>query len=391
MRKLECAIAEQHLVQRDQPPLLSVFIPTWRRTAEMVEAVRSIASQIVGGLEDKVEIVISDNSEAHTWPETQEAIRQLAREFPFISYYFNERNQGAQFQVFAACWRTTGRWTWIFGSDDCLFPGGLAAVLRKLEAEDPSLLAMNCRVLASDLTERVHSLSSLPDHNFTGFDKLMAGVGFHQPALLSSCVEKTEAARAVDPIALGLINCGHAHVLAYFARHRNARCTYLSSNHLGHRTNNGLTPLGPVAHAIGIDFPLQLQRFRREFGLDADYYEQINGSRRIDNFDPPKVTFVDNMFEFMVRGIAEGIFIDDYSRLGLRALLAGCRPGRLAQFEEILLVNESATLEYAACEGARLEYERRSREFFATRNRLYDHAFSHFTDREDGRLGRGSE
>jgi hypothetical protein len=79
MRKLECAVAEQHIVQRAQPPLLSVFIPTWRRTAEMVECVRSIASQIVGGLEDKVEIVISDNSEAHTFPETQEAIRQLAR------------------------------------------------------------------------------------------------------------------------------------------------------------------------------------------------------------------------------------------------------------------------------------------------------------------------
>ena len=386
MRKLECAIAEQHVVQRALPPVLSVFIPTWRRTAEMIQAVRSIASQIVGGLEDKVEIVISDNSEAQTWPETQDAIRQLARDFPFISYYFNARNQGAQFQVFAAPWRTTGRWTWIFGSDDCLFPGGVAAVLRTLEAEDPSLLAMNCRVLDSDLTERVRSLSGLPDHNVTGFDRLMAGVGFHQPALLSSCIEKTEAARAIDPIGLGIINCGHAHLLAYFARHRDVRCTYLSSNHLGHRTNNGLTPLGPVAHAIGIDFPLQLHRFRREFGLDADYCEQINGSRRIDSFDPPTVTFVDNMFEFMVRGIAEGIFIDDYSRMSLRELLAGCRPGRVAQFEEILLINESTRLEHGACESARLEYERRSRDFFATRNRLYEHAFTQFTDREGARL-----
>ena len=101
MRGLQCAIAEQRVVERTRPPLLSIFIPTWRRTAEMVHAVRSIASQITGGLEDKVDIVISDNSEAQTWPETQQAIRELANEFPFISYYFNARNEGAQFQVFA--------------------------------------------------------------------------------------------------------------------------------------------------------------------------------------------------------------------------------------------------------------------------------------------------
>ncbi len=214
----------------------------------------------------------------------------------------------------------------------------------------------------------------------------MAGVGFHKPALLSSCVENTEAARAIDPVAMGLINSGFAQVLAYFARHRDARCTFLSSNHLGNRTNNTVTGLGPNAYATGIDFPLQLHRLRREFGLDADYYEQINGSRRIENLDPPKVTFVDNMFEFMVRSMAEGFFINDCDRMNLKALLAGCRPERLAQFEEILLINETIGIEYIACEAARLEYERRSREFFATRNRLYDHAFTQFTDRIGGRL-----
>ena len=386
MRKLECALSEQHLVQRAQPPLLSIFIPTWRRTPEMVECVRSIASQIVGGLEDKVEIVISDNSEAHSFPETQQAIRGLAKEFSCISYYFNARNEGAQFQVFAAPWRCTGRWTWVFGSDDMLFPGGVAAVLQKLEAENPSFLAMNCRILERDLTERVHSLSGLPDHTVTGFAKLMAGVGFHQPALLSCCVENTEVCRTIDPIATGLISNGFAQVLGYFARHRNGRCAFLSSNHLGHRTNNTTTGLGPIAFATAVDFPLQLHRFRKEFGLAPDYYEQVNGSRQIDTLDPPKVTFVDNMFEFMVRSIAEGIFLDDYSRINLTELLAGCRPGRLAQFDEVLAISERTRVEWEAYQASRLEFERRSREFFATRNRLYDHAFTEYTDRLGGRL-----
>jgi hypothetical protein len=76
----------------------------------------------------------------------------------------------------------------------------------------------------------------------------------------------------------------------------------------------------------------------------------------------------------------------EYSRINLTALLAGCRPGRLEQFEEVLTVSEATRNEFEACEAARLDYERRSREFFATRNRLYDHAFSRFTDREEVRL-----
>jgi hypothetical protein len=88
----------------------------------------------------------------------------------------------------------------------------------------------------------------------------------------------------------------------------------------------------------------------------------------------------------MVRAIAEGIFLDDCSRINLTELLTGCRPGRMAQFAEILAISEKTRLEFEACEAARLDYERRSRECFATRNRLYDHAFSHFTDRDERRL-----
>ena len=92
------------------------------------------------------------------------------------------------------------------------------------------------------------------------------------------------------------------------------------------------------------------------------------------------------MFEFMVRSIAEGIFLDDYSRINLTELLAGCRPGRLAQFDEVLAISERTRVEWEAYQASRLEFERRSREFFATRNRLYDHAFTEYTDRLGGRL-----
>ncbi|MEI9892261.1 MAG: hypothetical protein WDN45_18975 [Caulobacteraceae bacterium] len=110
---------------------------------------------------------------------------------------------------------------------------------------------------------------------------------------------------------MGLINSGFAQVLAYFARHRGRALHSSVEQSPRESAPTPVTGLGPNAYATGIDFPLQLHRLRREFGLDADYYEQINGSRRIENLDPPKVTFVDNMFEFMVRSMAEGFFIND--------------------------------------------------------------------------------
>jgi glycosyltransferase involved in cell wall biosynthesis len=230
MKKVDCAITDQRIVQRREPPILSIFVPTFNRTHEMVEAVRSLASQITGGLETKVEIVISDNASDAVG---QDAIRQLAGEFGSISYYINAQNELGLFQVYAACWRTTGRWTWTFGSDDILFPGGIAAVVQTLESENPSLLTMNKRILSRDLsTERLHAVNRIPDRNFDGFDNLLRGVGIHQVAFLSSCVEHTEAGRKLDLTAYRAADTYHNHVIAHLAKHKNARCTYLSANHL---------------------------------------------------------------------------------------------------------------------------------------------------------------
>ncbi|MEI9892260.1 MAG: hypothetical protein WDN45_18970 [Caulobacteraceae bacterium] len=95
------------------------------------------------------------------WPETQEAIRQLAKEFPLHQLLSQRAHEGAQFQVFAA---PGGH-----GAVDLdlrlgrpAVPGRRRAVVQKLEAEDPSFLVMNCAILERDLTEREHSLSGLP-------------------------------------------------------------------------------------------------------------------------------------------------------------------------------------------------------------------------------------
>jgi hypothetical protein len=383
MKKVDCAIAEERVVRRATPPVLSIFVGTFRRTPEMIVAVRSLASQITGGLESKVEIVISDND---SLPEGKAAVRALADEFPtIISYYINARNEGGSFHIYAAAWRTTGRWTWTFGSDDVLFPGGVAAVLAKLESEDPSLLTMNKRLLSGDLaTERLHEVNRIPDRNFVGFDNLFRGVGFHQVAFLSSSVERTEAARAIDPTPFRMADTYHNHVLAYFGKHRGAPCTYLSSNHLGHRADNSaLHEYGALtAEDIGVKFPLMLRRFSPEFGLPPDFFEQVNGSRYIYDYEPPQVTFVDNMLEYMVRAAADGRFINEFNAIGLQQILKDCRPQRLAQFDEVMDACEEMRIDTHHHEMDRAKYEHDVRALRVKRDTLFDYAFKTFTDKK---------
>ena len=163
---LECPLAESHLRPLDVQPVLSIIIPSYCRAAELVQATSSIADQLTNGLERKVEIIITDNASE---PGTIAAIRGLAERYPTLSYLLHARDEGGFFQFFAAPWRARGRWTWVFGSDDVLLPGGLAHITEALEREQPGFLALNKRVFNADLSQELNpSCNSIPDRKSVG-------------------------------------------------------------------------------------------------------------------------------------------------------------------------------------------------------------------------------
>lgn len=382
MHRIECPLALQYVRHWDQPPLLSIVVPIYNRTPEMITTVRALADQLTDGLEHKVEIILSDNASEAAG---REAILQLASDYATISYYIHSFNEGGFFQVYAAPWRAQGRWTWVFGSDDILFPGGVAEVVRILEREDPSFLTMNKRILSKDLAqERLHSVNGIPSRRFDNVVDLLCGVGMHQVCFLSSSLERTETARAMDPTRFWRADTYHNYVIAYLAKHRHAPCYYTSANYLGHRVDNSdLNDYGGVtAEDFGIRFPLILMSFREELGLPHDFYEHINGSRYIDNYGPPRITYVDNMLEYMLRAIANGRYINEFNIFGLKQLLTHCRPDRLAQLQMIREINEDARKAQWRFEQTRADYERQTITIAERRREIFDLAIKTFTDKK---------
>ena len=362
MQELDCARSDSLWRELAEPPVLSVVVPTHNRPTELIVAVSSLADQLTGGLERKVEIIVSDNASG---PETQEVIKALADRYPAVSYLFHARDEGGFFQFFAAPWRARGRWTWVFGSDDALAPGGLAHIVDLLERERPGFLALNKRIANADLSRELNpSANAVPDRRFDSFIDLFCALGMNQFAFISGNIELTEAARRIDPEPYLTADTRHPHVAAYLEKHAHAPACYSSANHLVHRTENSpLLDYHPGNFFdYGVTFPLVLESVIRRIGAPAQLWERITGEKTIATYDLPAVTFVDAMLENILRATAFGRHLTTGHRHGLERILASCRSDRLSQFAAIWAHHQHLlALEHASEQAkAALEQARRA-------------------------------
>jgi len=70
-------------------PLISVCIPTYNRSKELSEAIYSITIQLDDKLEDKVEIIITDDVGTD---DTPQVIANLQKQYNNIRYIRNDKN-----------------------------------------------------------------------------------------------------------------------------------------------------------------------------------------------------------------------------------------------------------------------------------------------------------
>ena len=347
MAKLECAIAEAQMKPSADGLVLSVVVPSYRRVGELKLAVESLASQIKGGLESKVEVIISDNASGG---EVVELVKALAAAFPTVSYLVHARNEGGFFNLFAAPWRARGRYTWTFGSDDILLEGGLEAVVGLLQAETPSFLTLNKRAAKPDLSGLLwERANSVPDRRFDGFVDLFASLGVNQLAFISCQIEDTQQARTLDAEPYMQTDTRHPHVAAFLEKHHGRPCFYSAANHVVHRLDNSQMDEYHSGNFFdyGATLPKLLWEVMEKVGAPKDLLERVTGQKRIETYDPSAVTFVDSMFENMLRSARFSRFMTDAHKRAIEAILAHCRSDRQSQFDQVWEITQQlANLEH---------------------------------------------
>ena len=120
---------------------LSIAIPTYNGSRYIRGALDSIISQLED-VDEEVEIVISDNASTD---ETPQIIRGYQNRYPFIKYFRNEENLGADRNYDLAVRRAKGEFVWLFSDDDRIRDGGIRRVIEVIN-KHPNIAAIfvNC-------------------------------------------------------------------------------------------------------------------------------------------------------------------------------------------------------------------------------------------------------
>ena len=110
------------------PPLISFCIPTRNRAAYLRELLESIAAQIA----PEVEVVISDDGSTD---QTSAVVESFRARLPRLTYERVDPPLLYDRNLLHAVALARGEYCWLFGDDDRLEPGAVAAIIHALQAE----------------------------------------------------------------------------------------------------------------------------------------------------------------------------------------------------------------------------------------------------------------
>jgi abequosyltransferase len=111
-------------------PLISICIPTYRRSALLAEALESVAAQATSDIEVVIAEDPSDDSD------TSRVVETFRARLPRLRHVVNERRlqfDGNCLQVMSLA---LGRYCWLLSDDDKLEPGGVARVVHATAADE---------------------------------------------------------------------------------------------------------------------------------------------------------------------------------------------------------------------------------------------------------------
>lgn len=105
--------------------LLSLCIPTFNRIDKVLYLLSIIEQQMVG-LENDIEVIVSDN---HTESGSLQKLIDYSKEKNFFKLYLQKENTGFSGNYHFLIEKATGKYTWIFGDDDIITEGALKHIV----------------------------------------------------------------------------------------------------------------------------------------------------------------------------------------------------------------------------------------------------------------------
>lgn len=121
-------------------PTISICIPTYNRAKYLKECLDSIVSQFHKNINQRIEIIISDNNSRD---QTTNIVKNYQKKYKSIRYFRNKKNIGAAKNAVRALNYANGSYIWFFSDDDLQKEESLFTVISVIDKYQPDAMLCN--------------------------------------------------------------------------------------------------------------------------------------------------------------------------------------------------------------------------------------------------------
>lgn len=123
-----------------QKPIISICIPTYKRSKTLKEWLDSITRQFDGKIEKKIEIIIADDASPD---DTEHMVREYMKKYDNIAYYRYPNNKWLTYNITAVTNFAHWEYLRLFTDDDCMTDFSLKYVIEIIEKSSFDLMICN--------------------------------------------------------------------------------------------------------------------------------------------------------------------------------------------------------------------------------------------------------
>lgn len=156
---------------------LTIAIPTYNRDKYLDRCLENIFLQI-GGHEDEVEIIVSDNASTDN---TYQVIEKYKAEGRSIKYFRNEQNMGPDYNIYQCYDKANGNYVLALGDDDLLIDTAIVKIVNVIDTGTYGLIYLNSTFFTDDVSKSFNNDSKgylVYDDHFSFLRKVNINITF---------------------------------------------------------------------------------------------------------------------------------------------------------------------------------------------------------------------